>query len=86
MNDSTDFIALLQLPLKLFSGQSVTAVRHSAQLPEAIVGDTSTGWVEVPEGAVLAEVVIDGDTPTNRVLRMAIFTDKNILEQIEQKA
>lgn len=84
--NTTDIYASIQLPLTLSSGQTITAVRPSDQLPEAIAGDAATGWVEVPEGAVLAEVVLDGEKPTNRVLRMAIFTDKNILEQIEQKA
>lgn len=85
MNESTDFIASIQVPFKLSSGQSVTAVRPSDQLPEAIAGDVATGWIDVPEGAVLVEIVIDGDQPTNNVIRMPIVSDRAIIEQIEQK-
>lgn len=74
-----------ELPISLESGRQITAIRPAGQIPESVEGEASTGWIEVPAGAELCEVVIDGDKPTNRVLRMSLFVDENIPEQIGQK-
>jgi hypothetical protein len=57
--DLTNPYAAIPLPLDLGNGRTLTALRPASQLPESIEGDQASGWITVPAGTSLSEVVFD---------------------------
>jgi len=74
--------ALIQLPLDLGGGRTLTALHQTDQFPEAIEGDPASGWVEVPAGCVLTEAVYDAPAQTACTLRLALDPAGAVAAQI----
>ena len=62
----------------------ITALRGTCQLPEAIAGDESTGWITVPVGYLLTECVYDITNGQQACgVRLALDITGDIAEQVE---
>lgn len=80
--------ACIELPIRITlpdgRGATITAIRATCQLPEAIEGDPSTGWVPDAEGKLLSEVVFDIDNGQQACgWRGMLDVAGNIAEQVE---
>lgn len=78
----------IELPIRITlpdgRGATITAIRATCQPPEAIEGDTSTGWITVPEGYLLTECVYDITNGQQACgVRLALDMDGDIAAQVE---
>ena len=86
---TVDDYAGITLPIRITipdgRGATITAIRATCQLPEAIEGDPSTGWVPEEEGKLLSEVVFDIDDGGQQAcgVRLALDVAGNIAVQVE---
>ena len=80
--------ASIELPIDITlpNGRSaiITALRETCQLPEAIEGDPSTGWITVPECYLLTECVYDITNGQQACgVRLALDVTGDVAEQVE---
>jgi hypothetical protein len=81
----TNPYAAIPLPLDLGSGRTLTALRPASQFPEAVDGDPATGWITVPAGTSLSEVVFDSPGQRACTLRLALDLSGDIAAQINER-
>jgi hypothetical protein len=73
MDTDTNPYASVLLPLDLVGERTLTALRPASQFPEANEGDQASGWITVPAGTSLSEVVYD--TPQQRACTLLVPLD-----------
>jgi hypothetical protein len=70
----------IQLPIDISTGHKITALYAADPIDEA----EQSACAAAP-GCVWTEVVIDGEMPTNRVLRMPLDLTADIYAQVESR-
>gem|GEM_PF-3801102 len=88
MDRDTNPYAAIKLPIELTlpdgRAAKITALRQTEQLPEATDGDSSTGWINVPEGTILTECVYDINAGQPAcVVRLSLDLSGDIAQQVQ---
>lgn len=85
MDTDTNPYAAIPLPLDLGSGRTLTALHQTSQLPESTESDPASGWIAVPEGCLLTEVVYDAPHQRACTMLRPLNLASDIVPQINER-